>query len=993
MKFAIRLPFAAACGLVLTLCLPALSQATTLNVPTQYATIQAAVNAAQNGDMVLIADGTYTGPGNVDIDFGGKNLTVTSQHGPNSTIIDCGASAHGSISPQHRGFYIHSGETSAVISGLTIQNGYTAVTSGVTDSGNGGGICIDNSSASVQNCIITDDAAQYGGGIYNYNNTGSDVTTLASCIITGNEALYMSCQGGGVYNSNTSGGVMTLTSCTISGNSTSGNGSWGGGIYNASPNAYPHINSQGTGAISLTNCVVANNIAHGNGSNGGGAQNDGAATFVNCTVTGNFTDGLGGVSSGLMNSGPLTLTNDILYGNGFTDFAAAATANLISHCDIQNSTVQNGTITSVDDINANPQLFSEADYHLRPGSPCLGAGTGTGAPATTIDGQARPNPPSIGAYEGRIGSAPIPGNDDIFVSTGFSNTPSAIDEYTSAGQYVRTIAVPNKDGSYTSYGMEYLHGIAVNDAGQIVGFNGTRSPELITFLSNTRTFTARTDPDWASEDNGSVGVYQGYSFVLSKYSGDGLPTASIIRFNPDGTSQHFGAVPYYSETYPGLSVGLDGKLYVLRSSAGFFVDVYDPVSLQLLRTVTLQMPPAQGVLSTNFISLAVDASGSIYAVDPYGYVCHFDAGGTLLQSATLPQNGSAADIKIDPTGGRILISVNGIGIAGDTIGNGGVILQTDASLSSFQTLIGLDPNQEESGFIAFGNANLAAALNSTSHVLWSKTDGTLSLWNQNAADGTFTFQNFGPYFGWTATAVADGGTDGQTRLLWDKTDGTASLWSLDSGAGTYTFHNFGPYPGWTAQAISVASDNTTHVLWTSTGGTAALWNYSTATGTFTQNQYGPYPNWTAEAIADGPDGLTRVLWNNADGRIALWNLNSVTAAFRQFSYGPYAGWTANAVSVGTDNTTHILWDNANGQVSLWNQNSDSFGTFSQNTFGPYPGWTAQSIADGADGRLRVLWNNANGQMSLWNLDNVTSQFSQFTYGAYPGWTAGSVSDY
>ena len=51
------------------LLLPAAARAATLNVPAQYPTIQAGVNAAVNGDTVLVADGTYSGPGNRDIDF------------------------------------------------------------------------------------------------------------------------------------------------------------------------------------------------------------------------------------------------------------------------------------------------------------------------------------------------------------------------------------------------------------------------------------------------------------------------------------------------------------------------------------------------------------------------------------------------------------------------------------------------------------------------------------------------------------------------------------------------------------------------------------------------------------------------------------------------------------------------------------------------------------------------------------------------------------
>jgi hypothetical protein len=58
MKYLSCLPLAAACGFLLTLCLPALAQAATLNVPSSaYPTIQSAVSAASDGDTVLIADG------------------------------------------------------------------------------------------------------------------------------------------------------------------------------------------------------------------------------------------------------------------------------------------------------------------------------------------------------------------------------------------------------------------------------------------------------------------------------------------------------------------------------------------------------------------------------------------------------------------------------------------------------------------------------------------------------------------------------------------------------------------------------------------------------------------------------------------------------------------------------------------------------------------------------------------------------------------------
>ncbi len=45
-----------------------------LNVPLNYSSIQAAIDSSQNGDMVLVAEGTYL----ENINFKGKAITVAS---------------------------------------------------------------------------------------------------------------------------------------------------------------------------------------------------------------------------------------------------------------------------------------------------------------------------------------------------------------------------------------------------------------------------------------------------------------------------------------------------------------------------------------------------------------------------------------------------------------------------------------------------------------------------------------------------------------------------------------------------------------------------------------------------------------------------------------------------------------------------------------------------------------------------------------------------
>jgi len=122
-----------------------------------FSTIQHAVDSAQSQDIVLVGPGTYTDPGNRDIDFNGKDIVVMSENGPDVTIIDC--------EQQGRGFYLHSGETrAAVIKGFTITHGFVSGGSGTP--GGAGILCVGASPTIEGNYIIENRASADGGGIY-----------------------------------------------------------------------------------------------------------------------------------------------------------------------------------------------------------------------------------------------------------------------------------------------------------------------------------------------------------------------------------------------------------------------------------------------------------------------------------------------------------------------------------------------------------------------------------------------------------------------------------------------------------------------------------------------------------------------------------------------------------------------------------------------------------------------------------------------------------
>ncbi len=278
---------------------------TTLNVPTQYATIQSAIEDAVQGDVVLVADGLYTGPGNKNLDFRGKLITVRSENGPDNCIIDCQNSG--------RGFYFQSGETAAaIVEGFTVRNGSSPLV--------GGAIYCVTSSPTINNCTISGSSADYGGGIR--SSSGSPV--ISNCTITGNSAH----SGSGIY---CAGGRPTITNCTINGNST--DSSWGGAVLIDESNA------------TISKCMITGNSAAATGTGGIHIAAFGAfgATISQCTISGNTAYLAAG---GIRSRGRTTITDSVISENSTTGSGggiACGEGTIITNCTITgNSSGPNG---------------------------------------------------------------------------------------------------------------------------------------------------------------------------------------------------------------------------------------------------------------------------------------------------------------------------------------------------------------------------------------------------------------------------------------------------------------------------------------------------------------------------------------------------------------------------------------------------------------------------------------------------------------------------
>jgi photosystem II stability/assembly factor-like uncharacterized protein/5-hydroxyisourate hydrolase-like protein (transthyretin family) len=379
------------------------SQPKTITVPGMRPTIQAAIDAAYNGDTVLVAPGTYV----ENINFKGKGITVRSSDGPEVTIID-GNKAGSVVS------FISGENINSILDGFVIQNGKSDL--GSPGFGKGGGIRINYASPTIRNNKIINNTACIGIGVSVSN--GSPI--VRENLISNNYQSGCSSGrgGGGIFLGNadgSSGGIFNaqIINNVITNNSTSSNG---GGLYieSAGPLISGNIidrNSAGSagGGIYSPSFIsiraVQNIISNNSAGNGGGIVLPVAESLLlNNTIVNNNATGKGsGIYAAYSNSMAKVVNNIVVGKTGqdaiFSEDCSALNLpqfknNIVytpsgktygGNCSDQNG--QNGNIT------ADPRLSDPTlgYYGLMSDSPAIDAGENTAPslPTTDLDGAPR----------------------------------------------------------------------------------------------------------------------------------------------------------------------------------------------------------------------------------------------------------------------------------------------------------------------------------------------------------------------------------------------------------------------------------------------------------------------------------------------------------------------------------------------------------------------------------------------------------------------------
>jgi len=344
----------------------------TIYVPGDYPTIQDAIWAASDGDLVQVGYDVYV----ENINFLGKAITVKGMELFGMAPVIDGNQAGSVVT-------FAGWETEdSVLEGFTIRNGSGNIKygRGLTY---GGGIDCDVSSPTIKDCTITENFCDCNGSAI-YSTEGSptirnctisgnymattvflsgDFAMVENCTITNNDEQYAI--GGGIYSA---GDSQTIRNCTISGNVRD----WGGGIVCRGAD------------LRITNCIITGNLAHV----GAGLHVFGeSVTITNCTISENSASlQPGSVRGGLScESGYVTILNSIFWGNtdstgGISELAVKGYVQ-VSYSDIRGGEASvpvhaPGTLVwGPGNIDTLPLfLIGGGDYHLLPGSPCIDAG-------------------------------------------------------------------------------------------------------------------------------------------------------------------------------------------------------------------------------------------------------------------------------------------------------------------------------------------------------------------------------------------------------------------------------------------------------------------------------------------------------------------------------------------------------------------------------------------------------------------------------------------
>lgn len=351
--------------------------------------LQGAIDAAGPGDELWVACGTYQTTSGTDRSaafsmkngvsiYGSFEGTETSL---NERAITCGPcslltgeiGAPGNTDNSYQVIRNQGLNATAILDGFVISDANDDRAPTLTE-GLGGGILNIGSGAGgscspvIRNCVIVNNCAEFGAGIFNDGFGGGEASPLIDhCILTGNLAYG---GGGGIDNFGLGGAAdPVIANCLITGNTAQDAAGaiycWGGNNGSASPQIVHSTISGNTVINGAGGGIIADR------SNGGGGTNGGSGTVnifvVNSIITGNTA--LTGPQFYTYESGAVSATYSTI------SAAGQVSPHVSQGPNTENNALAPAFLNELLPAGADGCWMTTDDgYSLSTGSPCINTG-------------------------------------------------------------------------------------------------------------------------------------------------------------------------------------------------------------------------------------------------------------------------------------------------------------------------------------------------------------------------------------------------------------------------------------------------------------------------------------------------------------------------------------------------------------------------------------------------------------------------------------------
>jgi hypothetical protein len=255
------------------------------------------------------------------------------------------------------------------------------------------------------------------------------------------------------------------------------------------------------------------------------------------------------------------------------------------------------------------------------------------------------------AFASKVFASPFtPG--DLLVSNAPADGPQTVSEYTPAGSLIQTISVPRLPGQDSTF--DTIKGLTVDQNGNLDVYNGEITAGISIYNSKTGKWASASIPGLSGGSTSGKIVSSGnYAFLTDVGDADG--SAGIVRYNlQDGSWARFGSgdITQPNDGPIDLAISPSGLLYSLNgegSPSGREIQIYDPNTLQLVRTIDLT-DISRTLAPYAMVQIQVNGDGSIWGNELYSPTALLDSNGDLLKTYTYSQGWFSTDFRVGPNG-------------------------------------------------------------------------------------------------------------------------------------------------------------------------------------------------------------------------------------------------------------------------------------------------------------------------------------------------------